>query len=184
MLDRGNFAFGYRQLTQAFGAKEDPQREDIYFEKLKGALSDTSWRRVVDRLICKSTNFPRIAEILQQPECFGGFKPEQTPAEWIVDICPVKECMGGYISVEVAGYATAYRCPKCDRWDTAAAPRYPGPVHLRTQEEIHREQEHRRGMVFDSEYREAVLGDLVKTLMGCTRKQADESQAMTAVGPF
>lgn len=78
-----------------------------------------------------------------------------------------------------------YRCPKCDRWDTSAAPRYLGPITLRTQEEVRREQDHRRGMLYDPEYRMEVLSDLMRTLISFTGKKADKEHAMSAVkGPF
>ncbi len=42
-------------------------------------------------------------------------RPRQTLEEWAVDLCRVKACMDGFVSIEINGYSTLFGCPQCDR---------------------------------------------------------------------
>jgi len=95
-------------------------------------------------------------------------KPDPfSSSAWITSDCNVKTCREGYISVlGYDGYDVAYRCPRCDRWDAPAVPRYQGAVDLYTPGEMEQRRKEREEIVFDSRKRREMKTTLVAATGG------------------
>jgi hypothetical protein len=78
--------------------------------------------------------------------------PRQTLAEWITDICKVRECRDGFVSKEIQGYSTLFACPACDRYKRDLYPyqaiptakKWTGTVELYTETEMENRRKERR----------------------------------------
>jgi hypothetical protein len=81
--------------------------------------------------------------------------PRQTLDEWAVDLCWVKECRDGFVSIEINGYSTLFACPQCDRaymdrpgyTSIPSIKRWKGRLELYSDVEMVRRQEDRKDVI-------------------------------------
>lgn len=81
--------------------------------------------------------------------------PRQTLGEWAVDLCWVKACWDGFVSIEISGYSTLFGCPQCDRayedrpgyTSIPTIKRWKGRMELYTDDEMKRRQEERQDVI-------------------------------------
>jgi hypothetical protein len=82
-------------------------------------------------------------------------RPRQTLDEWAVDLCWVKACRDGFVSVELQGYSTLFGCPQCDRayedrpgyTSCPSIKRWKGRLELYTDDEMAARQEDRKFVI-------------------------------------
>ncbi len=81
--------------------------------------------------------------------------PRQTLEEWAVDLCRVKACRDGFVSIEISGYSRLFACPQCDRakidrpgyTSIPSAARWKGRMELYDDEEMERRRVDRKDVI-------------------------------------
>ena len=81
--------------------------------------------------------------------------PRQTLEEWAADLCRVKACRDGFVSMEIGGYSRLFACPQCDRAYTArpgytsipSIARWKGQLVTYDDDEMERRRVDRRGVI-------------------------------------
>ena len=81
--------------------------------------------------------------------------PRQTLEEWAVDLCRVKACRDGFVSIEIQGYYRLFACPQCDRAYTdrpghtsiPSIARWKGHLVTYDDDEMERRRVDRRGVI-------------------------------------
>ena len=158
-MTHGEFEAGYRKLCSAFGISFNESRSKVYAEKFEH-MDVFAWMRLVNRWISIGGSFPKVSDLMEQPEYVKSLEADDerdSLERWIYSDCRVAECIDGLIPVGVIGaektpifapdalkgmtfeHEISYLCPKCKRAVPSVSektPTWEGPITIRSMEEM------------------------------------------------